>query len=218
MEEYRRMFDLSEEDLRRRILGCGDGPASFNCEMTALGYRVISIDPIYSLSKEQIEQRVKDTYDTILSQVKLKMNDYVWDHFKDAEDLGRHRMAAMRKLLEDYEAGLAARRYLPESLPSLSFADDEFDLALCSHLLFLYTEHLSLEFHRASIEELCRVSKELRIFPLLGLDCQESPYVGSMSKFFSEAGYSVEISTVPYEFQRGGNQMISIRRKPNGNV
>ena len=28
LDEYRAMFDLSECDLKRRILGCGDGPAS----------------------------------------------------------------------------------------------------------------------------------------------------------------------------------------------
>lgn len=35
LAEYRAMFDLSESDLCGRILGCGDGPASFNAEMTA---------------------------------------------------------------------------------------------------------------------------------------------------------------------------------------
>ena len=33
------MFDLSAADLGRRILGCGDGPASFNAELTAQGGR-----------------------------------------------------------------------------------------------------------------------------------------------------------------------------------
>lgn len=31
-EEYRRMFALSPDDLTGRLLGCGDGPASFNME------------------------------------------------------------------------------------------------------------------------------------------------------------------------------------------
>jgi hypothetical protein len=46
-DEYRRMFALTEEDLRLRILGCGDGPASFNAEATRRGTRMISCDPIY---------------------------------------------------------------------------------------------------------------------------------------------------------------------------
>ena len=35
--EYIRMFSLTEEDLEKRILGCGDGPASFNAELTKKG-------------------------------------------------------------------------------------------------------------------------------------------------------------------------------------
>ena len=212
LEEYRRMFNLAERELNFRILGVGDGPASFNCDMTALGHRVISIDPIYLFSKEQIAQRIEDTYDSLISQVKRNPENYVWDVFQDADDCGRSRLDSMRKFLADFDAGLAAGRYLPESLPSLSFADDQFDLALCSHLLFLYSEQLSSDFHRASIQEICRVAKELRIFPLLALDCRESPYVEPIQSHFSRAGFAVEICPVPYEFQRGGNRMMRIYR------
>ena len=41
-EEYRRMFALTAGDLAGPVLGCGDGPASFNAEATALGHRVFS--------------------------------------------------------------------------------------------------------------------------------------------------------------------------------
>lgn len=34
LEEYKLMFNLSEADLNAKILGCADGPASFNAEMT----------------------------------------------------------------------------------------------------------------------------------------------------------------------------------------
>jgi hypothetical protein len=46
-EEYRRMFALSDAELHLRILGCADGPASFNAESTRRGTAVISIDPLY---------------------------------------------------------------------------------------------------------------------------------------------------------------------------
>ncbi|WNN90803.1 hypothetical protein [Gloeocapsopsis dulcis] len=48
LEEYKLMFNLSEADLNTKIFGCGDGLASFNAEMTQLGYSVVSVDPIYS--------------------------------------------------------------------------------------------------------------------------------------------------------------------------
>jgi hypothetical protein len=36
-DEYQRMFVLSEDDLATTILGCADGPASFNAEATRRG-------------------------------------------------------------------------------------------------------------------------------------------------------------------------------------
>jgi hypothetical protein len=45
-DEYRRMFNLTSEDLGGRIVGCGDGPASFNAEATVQGRQVISCDPL----------------------------------------------------------------------------------------------------------------------------------------------------------------------------
>jgi len=212
LEEYRRMFDMSERDLDAKILGCGDGPASFNAEMTALGRSVVSCDPIYAFSKEQIARRVEDTYDPIIEQVRHKIQNYVWSDFSDPDALGRHRLATMRAFLADFDAGRAAARYLPDALPALSFADGQFDLALCSHLLFLYSEQLALEFHAAAIRELCRVSREVRIFPLLALDCRPSPYLTPIQARLREAGFVVELQRVPYEFQAGGDQMMRISR------
>ena len=56
-DEYRRMFGLSDDDLDLRIIGCGDGPASFNAEATRRGARVVSCDPIYRLETAQIRDR-----------------------------------------------------------------------------------------------------------------------------------------------------------------
>ena len=46
-DEYVRMFALSEADLAGRLLGCGNGPASFDSEATRRGGRVVSCDPPY---------------------------------------------------------------------------------------------------------------------------------------------------------------------------
>src|SRR5262245_14965630 len=67
-EEYRRMFALRKEDFTGRILGCGDGPASFNAEATIQGHAVISCDPLYAFSATQIEQRINDCYEDLIAQ------------------------------------------------------------------------------------------------------------------------------------------------------
>jgi SAM-dependent methyltransferase len=214
MEEYKLMFALSDTDLNKKILGCGDGPASFNAEMTELGYSVVSIDPIYEFSGDQIRQRFEETYEPIISQVKQNVDRYIWQNFDDADQLGYARLAAMDKFLLDYETGKMAERYLPQSLPKLKLADNQFDLCVCSHLLFLYSEQLSLDFHIASIHELLRISLEVRIFPLLKLDCEPSPYLESVIENLSSQQFDVKVQPVPYEFQKGGNQMLKINKNP----
>src|SRR5678809_452288 len=67
-DEYRRMFSLSEQDLKLRIIGCGDGPAAFNAQMFRQGRRVVSCDPLYQLSVEQIQSRIDATYETVIRQ------------------------------------------------------------------------------------------------------------------------------------------------------
>jgi hypothetical protein len=51
----------------------------------------------------------------------------------------------MKIFLDDYKAGRAEGRHLVAALPELPFNDREFDLCLCSHLLFLYSAQLSAD-------------------------------------------------------------------------
>jgi hypothetical protein len=213
-EEYLRMFAMTESDLGLRILGCGDGPAGFNAEATRHGAWVISCDPIYRWTTAEISQRIADTYDAIMEQTQRNADDFVWrGTIRSVEELGRVRMAAMQVFLDDYESGKAAGRYVEAGLPELPFADRVFDLALCSHFLFLYTDQLGAVFHRSALLEMCRIAAEVRIFPLLALGGRPSPYVDSAVSELRELGHAVAIETVPYEFQRGGNQMMRIRTR-----
>ena len=118
----------------------------------------------------------------------------------------------MSKFLDDYERGLGERRYVAAALPDLPFPEAAFDLALCSHFLFLYSERLGADFHVAAVRELCRVAGEVRIFPLLSLDGERSPLVETVAEALTESGIEVSLEGVPYEFQRGGHQMMRIRR------
>jgi SAM-dependent methyltransferase len=206
--EYIRLFDLSPADLARRILGCGDGPASFNAELTAGGGRVVSVDPIYAFSAAAIRARVDATYATIIDQVKQRPERYVWRDFADPEALGRTRLQAMNIFLADYESGRAAGRYVEGGLPTLPFATGQFDLALCSHLLFLYSDQLGQAFHLAAVAELLRVAQEVRIFPLLTLACTLSPHLAPVIDQTVAQEMRAEVRPVPYEFQVGGNQML----------
>ncbi len=212
MAEYQGMFDLRERELRGRTLGCGDGPASFNAEMTAQGHSVVSVDPLYAFPGEAIERRVEETYDIIMEQLARNRDDFVWTYVPSLPALGERRMWAMRRFLADYAAGKREGRYVDASLPDLPFEDNSFDLALSSHFLFLYSREFDLDFHVQALEEMLRVAPEARAFPLLQVGGAPSPHVQGVIEVFALRGIEARVVEVPYEFQKGGNRMLRLRR------
>ena len=119
----------------------------------------------------------------------------------------------MNDFLADYEQGLREYRYVAGELPSLDFMDQSFDLALCSHFLFLYSEHHDLEFHVESIKELCRIAEEVRIFPLNELGAKPSRHLRHAVEICGRLGFKPEIVQVNYEFQKGANRMLRLHAK-----
>lgn len=212
LDEYIRMFNLTASDLQLKILDCASGPASFNVEMTDRGYQVISSDPIYQFTAEEIYQRIQDTYQTVINGVRANCERYIWTNIKSPEALGEIRMAAMEKFIKDFPLGFSQGRYITSKLPYLPFHNSQFYLALCSHFLFAYSDHFSAEFHINALGELCRVAREVRIFPLCTISGELSPFVALAQTKLENEGYLTKIQTVSYEFQKGGNQMLLVKR------
>lgn len=211
LSEYKKMFSLSESDQSQKILGCGDGPASFNAESTMLGNNVVSIDPVYQFSGEQIRSRISEVYPQVMNQMKKHREDYVWESISNVKELGDVRMDAMEVFLSDYNAGKESGRYINASLPVLPFDDNSFDLALCSHYLFLYSDQVNKEQHISAMMELCRVAKEVRVYPLLSLDGEESKHLNPVMSALSENGINVSLKHVKYQFQKGATKMLVAR-------
>ena len=207
-EEYRSMFNLIDSDLKKSILGCSDGPASFNAELTKCGGNVVSADPVYQFSAEQIRHRISEVYPQIMSQMKENADSYIWTNILNVAELGQVRMTAMQLFLSDYEAGQQALRYVNASLPALPFDDRQFELALCSHFLFLYSDHFDLALHLQGMKELCRVADEVRVYPLLSLDGRLSRHLSAVIDALAEEGIHTSLQTVRYQFQRGATKML----------
>jgi hypothetical protein len=210
--EYVAMFALSDNDLSKPILGCGDGPASFNAELTSRGGKIVSADPLYAYGADEIRKRIDETFEHVLQETRRNMNEFVWQNIRSVDELGKIRMDAMNDFLSDYPKGKSEKRYIADSAPVLSFPDNRFGLAVVSHFLFLYSDQLDLTFHIDTITELCRVCGETRIFPLLKLGAVPSPHVEPVSDHFRTEGYAVAQIRVPYEFQRGGNIMMRVKK------
>ena len=212
LEEYQKMFFLSDEGCRiKKILGCGDGPASFNAEVTKMDGNIVSVDPIYQFSKKQIQQRIDETSSLIAQELKNNQDNFVWKNINNVDELIDTRLQAMQIFLNDYEKGLKEDRYQYQQLPKLDFENDSFDIVLSSHLLFLYSDHLDFHFHKDSILEMCRVSKDIvKIFPLIDLQNKRSKHLEPIIKLLDEQGYKVNIISTDYEFQKGGNETLEI--------
>jgi SAM-dependent methyltransferase len=119
-------------------------------------------------------------------------------------------MAAITDFLNDYEPGRRTGRYLAAMLPSLPFKRRQFDLALCSHFLFLYSHQLSLAFHLQALREMLSVAREARVFPLLDLGGDVSHHLEHVVATLEREKVQARIEPVPYEFQRGGDRMLRL--------
>jgi SAM-dependent methyltransferase len=214
LDEYIGMFHLTSADRKLAILDCAGGPASFNAEMTRQGNKVTSCDPVYQFSAEEIARRIQETYQTVIDELKANVDDYLWNNFESPYQLGEVRMQAMQEFLEDFPSGFRQGRYMTAELPILPFDNDQFDLALCSHFLFAYSHLLSEDFHLKAITEMCRIAKEVRVFPLLqSFSMEESSFLNPLIEELKSRSYRVEIQEVSYEFQKGGNKMLRVSKK-----
>jgi hypothetical protein len=207
--EYRRMFALTPEDLNKRILDCGGGPSSFTAEMTAQGKQVVSCDPLYQFTKAEILQRIREVAPRMAALNEANRDNFLWTEYGSPAHLGELRMHAMRLFLNDYPAGTEAGRYITGGLPDLPLPPGTFDLALCSHFLFTYSEQFTEQFHLAALRNMLDIAGEVRVFPLLtAFSGEPSPYLAPVMEWLNKHGFMVEIRTVEYEFQKGGNQML----------
>lgn len=211
-EEYRLMFRLTEDDLQKKIAGFGDGPACFNRELTERGGSVVSFDPIYQFTKEDIEKRIGEVRVEVMEQMRQNRDNYVWTKIKSPDELESLRISAMKRFLEDYDKGRAEGRYVFHKLPDrLPFEDNYFDIGLSSHFLLMYTA-LGYDFHIMAMTEMLRVCREIRIFPIVDLDANKTELIGSVIAYFRE-NYLVEIVDTDYEFQKGSNKMLIIGKE-----
>ena|ERR1700728_800438 len=213
LDEYRAMFALSDDDLRRKILDCPGGAASLTAEIGLAGGDATACDPIYADREAQHLAVIADAeIDRGNQYVLAHPEQYRWTYFANPDDHHRSRSAAGTRFALDYQA--RPQCYVPGRLPHLPFQDHSFDLVLSSHLLFSYADRFDLQFHRAGILELMRVTRdELRIFPLVAMGSVVYPHLDQLLDQLCGEGWAIDVVDVDYEFQVGGTQMLVFRRQ-----
>jgi hypothetical protein len=206
--EYEAMFSLNDEDLDGHVLDCPGGASSFTVEASELGSRVTAADPVYAMSTLALQELAMDEPDRGSAHTAAGVERYLWDFYGDIEGHRAMRKSSAALFARDIE--VHPERYVSASLPTLPFEDRQFDLVLSSHFLFTYADRLDQDFHYQALMELQRICRrEVRVFPLLD---QGGHALGAMTDavlaLLVRQGIEAEIRDVPYEFQRGGDQML----------
>lgn len=211
--EYRAMLGLTDADLvGRRVLDCPGGGSSFVAEASALGARAVAVDPLYAHSDAEIAARVRRDVLRGNRFVREHPERYVWTFFRNPDEHRDLRGAGGERFVRDLATH--RERYVPAALPDLPFADAAFDLALSSHLLFTYADRHDFAFHVAAARELARVAVEARFFPLVDLSPRRYPFLDDLVAALADEGVTATVAPVDYEFQRGGDEMLVVRRGP----
>ena len=214
LDEYLAIFDLDLASLKdRAVLDVAGGPSSFSAEARKYCRYSLACDPSYGERADNLLKTGLNDIADIKEKIEPVLGLYKWDFYKSPDRLKVIRVEVLKRFIVDYSNHLSKVKYIKGELPRLPFADKSFDLVLCGHFLFLFSDKLGYDFHLESIKELARVcADELRIFPLVGLDTTPYDRMDELLDDLGKAGLTIEIRQVAFEFQRGANRTLIIKR------
>jgi hypothetical protein len=217
LAEYLLMFGINDIPSLKRyntILDCPCGVSSFVAEANSkYGIQAIGCDNLFDKDVETLSKRGEDDIEYVIQRVSTDPNLYNWDFYSSIDKLREYRELALQQFLLDYPTGIKEKRYIKAELPKLPFEDKSFDLVLNGHFLFTYSHKLDFSFILSSILELCRVSsKEVRIYPLQKSSLQPYEQMTELLFALERLRIRYHIVSVPFEFQRGSNKMLLLRR------
>lgn len=210
-QEYMKMFDLRINELEGlRILDCPAGASSFIPIMAEQGLDVRACDIMYGEEADTLGNRCREHLVALTDALKRIRDHFVWRFYSSPEEMLEKRLNACRRFEESYREH--PELYVRGDLRDLPFGDDEFDLLLSSHLLFIYDHRLDREFHERAISEMIRVSSEVRIYPIVKENGKLSDYAESILKDRRDE-FDAFTVTVDYEFRRRGNMMLVLKKR-----
>lgn len=210
VDEYQKMFDLTPENLQSCLLEFGCGTSAFNSELTAESVNVVSCDPLFNLDKNVLQQQESAMFQASVERFTRNQQQYDFSHYGNLQQFIHYRQAGVSEFFADYEQGKQQNRYIAAENHRLPFNDFKFDLALCSHYLFADLDDQNIDLHVNIIQELARVAKEVRIFPLIDRQGQPSPLLGPVLLSLQQHNYGIEVREVSYYLQPKGNAMLRV--------
>eukprot|EP01038_Epipyxis_sp_PR26KG_P007239 gene7239-9870_t len=175
--QYEKMFSIKiPQLLGLSILDCPGGPSSFQCASRIHGINTVSVDPMYSRTRDELEIITNSTFEKTIQKIRVKPELYP-EIIDNLEAYIKSKNSSIESFLNDFSIH-GNVTYIPASLPELPFNENQFDLTLSGHLLFSYTSaecggvgvgnaSFDLDWHRNALYEMIRVTKsEIRIYPI----------------------------------------------------
>jgi SAM-dependent methyltransferase len=209
-EEYAAFFAFDAASMRNmRVLDCPSGASSFVATAKSYGIVAKGCDILYRYDLAALFLQGEKSIEKIYADTSwMAENNFAFYH--SIERHKEHRKGALELFYTDYNT----EDYHFTELPRLPYKDESFDLILSSHLLFVYDDKLDLAFHEATITEMLRVAKEVRIFPLVDYKNSHADKAQNLSPFAYEIAkkFGGEILKVDFEFQKNAGYMMRIRR------
>ncbi|NCT57020.1 MAG: class I SAM-dependent methyltransferase [Legionella sp.] len=210
VSEYQEMFDVSDAALEANLLEYGCGASAVNAELHQAGTTVVSIDPLFALSKPELVQHVNQDFDERVQQVLADQAQFNVESYGGMEAFLATRRAGMEIFFADYNAGIEEGRYKALVSGALPFENFSFDLALSSHYLFANAADDAIAYHVKTIQDLARVAKEVRIFPLIERAGTPSELLGPVLLGLQQANFGTEVREVRCALYPEGNAMLRV--------
>jgi hypothetical protein len=210
VEEYREMFDLSQEDMDSRILEYGCGPSAVNVQQFNETHEAVSCDPLFVLDRDTLFSKAIMIFAQMADEVRQAQHQFDFCQTGSLEQLLEQRQKGMHQFFADYEQGKKEGRYYGAADYHLPYPDFSFDYALSSHYLFADLDNQTVDFHVNVIRELARAAKEVRIFPLIDRHGQTSEFLNPVLLQLQQIGYGVEVREIDYHLHKTENAMLRV--------
>lgn len=207
--DFQKMFAL--ETFPERILEFSSGISTLNLELNNT-HTIHSIDPRFALDKDTLKCKAELIFHDMQEQVMHNESRYNFVSYGGLDTFIRKRYEGMQRFFADYDTGITEGRYRSINSMQLPYEDFYFDLAMSSHYFFAGLAEQDVNFHVRMLQELARVAKEVRIFPLVHADGSTPQELGPTLLALQQAGYGAEVRSIIDPLEPAGNAMLRVWR------